>query len=47
MAKKEKAAILLRNTVKNTNTSSSGGGASGIWALLGLLGLAAYRRLRK
>ncbi|OAL76564.1 CSLREA domain-containing protein [Acinetobacter sp. SFA] len=43
----ETATILLRNTVKNTNTSSSGGGASGIWALLGLLGLAAYRRLRK
>lgn len=43
----EKATILLRNTVKNTNTSSSGGGAIGMWGLLGLLGLAGYRRLRK
>ncbi len=43
----EKATILLRNTVKNTNTSSSGGGGIGIWGLLGLLGLAGYRRLRK
>ena len=43
----ETATILLRNTVKNTNTSSSGGGANGIWGLLGLLGLAGYRRFRK
>ena len=43
----ETATILLRNTVKNANTSSSGGGSFGIWGLFGLLGLVAYRRLRK
>ncbi len=43
----ETATILLRNTVKNANTSSSGGGSFGIWGLFGLFGLVAYRRLRK
>ncbi|MGE8538814.1 MAG: CSLREA domain-containing protein, partial [Acinetobacter sp.] len=41
------AMIVLRNIVKNTNTSSSGGGSLGIWGLFGLFGLAAYRRIRK
>lgn len=43
----ETATILLRNTVKNANTSSSGGGSFGIWGLFGLFGLVVYRRLRK
>ena len=43
----ETATILLRNTVKNANKSSSGGGSFGIWGLFGLFGLVAYRRLRK
>lgn len=38
------ATISLKNTVKNTNTSS-GGGSTGLFALLGLLGLVACRRL--
>ena len=37
------ATITLKNTKKNTNTSS-GGGSTGLWSILGLLGLAAYRR---
>ncbi|WP_180012798.1 CSLREA domain-containing protein [Acinetobacter sp. YH16031] len=41
------ARINLKNTAKNTNTSSSGGGSFGIWGLFGLLGLAGYRRIRK
>jgi gammaproteobacterial enzyme C-terminal transmembrane domain/Deltaproteobacterial GC-motif protein sorting domain len=41
------ARINLKNTAKNTNTSSSGGGSFGIWGLFGLLGLAGYRRVRK
>ena len=41
------ARINLKNTAKNTNTSSSGGGSFGIWGMFGLLGLAGYRRVRK
>jgi len=41
------ARINLKNTTKNTNISSSGGGSFGIWGLFGLLGLAGYRRVRK
>ncbi|WP_347473951.1 CSLREA domain-containing protein [Acinetobacter thermotolerans] len=40
------ATIVLENTAKNTNTSSSGGGSFGIWGLFGLLGLAGYRRFK-
>ncbi|ATO19908.1 CSLREA domain-containing protein [Acinetobacter sp. LoGeW2-3] len=40
------ATIVLENTVKNTNTSSSGGGSLGVWGLFGLFGLAAYRSRR-
>lgn len=37
--------LILKNTVRNTNTSS-GGGSVGIWGFLGLLGLAMYRRFK-
>ena len=37
------AVINLKNTVKDTNTSS-GGGSTGFWSILGLLGLIFYRR---
>lgn len=40
------ATILLKNSAKNTNASSSGGGAFGIWGLLGLVALGAYRQRR-
>ncbi len=40
------ATILLKNSAKNTNESSSGGGAFGIWGLLGLVALGAYRQRR-
>ena len=42
------ANILLKNSVKDTNTSSrsGGGGSLGLWGLLGLVGLAFYRRFR-
>lgn len=38
------ATVSLTNTAKNTNESSSGGGAFGIWGLLGLIALSAYRQ---
>ena len=40
------ATIRLKNTVKNTNASSSGGGSMGALTLFGLLGLVAYRKKR-
>ncbi|RKG32638.1 CSLREA domain-containing protein [Acinetobacter tianfuensis] len=39
--------ITLKNTAKNTNTSSSGGGSIGVFGLIGLFGLAMMRRMRK
>lgn len=41
------ATITLKNSAKNTNTSSSGGGSLGLFGVIGLLGLAAYRSRRK
>ena len=41
------AEILLRNTLKNTNNTSSGGGSFAIFGLLGLVGLVGYRRWKK
>lgn len=42
------AIITLKNTAKNTNTSSSGGGGSmGIFGLLALMGLGVYRHRSK
>ena len=42
------AAIDLINTVKNTNSTASGGGGSvGLWSILGLIGLGLYRSRRK
>lgn len=40
------ATILLKNTAKNTNTSSSGGGAFGLLSLLGLVSVGLYRSRR-
>lgn len=37
------ATITLKNTVKDTNTSS-GGGSIGLWSILALFGLVAYRK---
>lgn len=44
--KSNTATIILRNSAKNTNGDSSGGGAINIIALFGLLGIAAYRSRR-
>lgn len=42
------ATIDLINTVKNTNSTASGGGGSiGLWSILGLIGLGLYRSRRK
>ena len=42
------ATINLINTVKNTNSTASGGGGSiGLWSILGLIGLGLYRGRRK
>ncbi|WP_406612949.1 GlyGly-CTERM sorting domain-containing protein, partial [Acinetobacter schindleri] len=45
-AKSKPATIYLKNSAKNTNNESSGGGAINIIALFGLLGIAAYRSRR-
>lgn len=41
------ANVYLNNTVKNTSTSSSGGGSLGLYGVFGLIGLAIYRRRMK
>ena len=41
------ATLLLKNTAKDTNSSSSGGGSFGIYGLLALIGLGLYRRKMK
>lgn len=41
------ATLSLKNTAKDTNSSSSGGGSLGVYGLLGLLGLGLYRGRRK
>jgi hypothetical protein len=40
------ATIYLNNTAKNTNSSSSGGGAFGVYGVFAILGLTLYRRYR-
>lgn len=40
------ATITLKNSAKNTNSQSSGGGAMSLFGLFGLLGLAVYRSRR-
>ena len=40
------ATIYLNNTVQNTNSSSSGGGAFGVYGVFAILGLTLYRRYR-
>lgn len=43
----KEATLLLKNTAKNTNSSSSGGGSFSIYGLLALIGLGLYRRKMK
>lgn len=43
-AKSNIGILTLKNTAKNTNTSSSGGGSFGILGLISLFGLVVYRR---
>ena len=40
------ATITLKNSAKDTNSQSSGGGAMGLFGLFGLLGMAMYRSRR-
>ena len=40
------AILTLKNTAKNTNSSSSGGGSMGLFGLLTLIGLGMYRQRR-